>query len=564
LASSSLAKIKALLKDGWRITSHRIRFSAVDGIEHDHVVLERGNETTFIETHNDPEFFEYLNHFERLEDEFGNGLFVYIEDIEGYRKRIQELVNQETAPKRPYQITVGELVLNSPFLYHLVIPAHGGAHFGEAYFYIKISQNPEFFNLDYRDPVKITWLDTNQLAFNGFSHEVYASEDSVLFLCYGGPRRLFQGKIVYEFIDVPQIDAIYFMGKSANMPTIFEGGVQPLLVQRNFKVIFPVSGLILPSEFTIQGILFTNDISKILTDRIKGSKTIGNNPWKGNVSFAVVEATAEHFLDALTKAEIVAKRAVDWIHFRTDISLPFISDNGKKVLLSYNMSKAFSKCYLIPYGLAIDSITNGAVFNLLNVQSGHPLVFHHSPQDFFDPLIPTLGKLEQIKNQYSESVQPLYETLSWLMQSFEIESLIDNLLQLWIAFEFLCTNEKVSKLVTESNINNSILAVQNLSLPAHEEIALIETLKQVNDPPLMVRWQTLMDRLGLMLTSNEQQLIRKLRTERNNLIHGKTSCQLSIEDLEKFRSILEKVFIKKATALVDSHYGIQNLASLFE
>ena len=218
-------------------------------------------------------------------------------------------------------------------------------------------------------------------------------------------------------------------------------------------------------------------------------------------------------------------------------------------MLSYNMSKAFSKCHLVPYGLAIDSITNGAVFNLLNVQSGHQLVFHHSPQDFFDPLIPTLDKLEQIKNQYSESIQPLYETLSWLMQSFEIESLIDNLLQLSIAFEFLCTNEKVSKLVTEASINNSILAVQSLALPTQEEIALIETLKQVNDQPLMVKWQKLLHRLGLSLTSNEHQLIRKLRTERNNLIHGKTSCKLAIEDLEKFRSILEKVFIKKAIAL---------------
>ncbi len=354
------------------------------------------------------------------------------------------------------------------------------------------------------------------------------------------------------------------MAKSTNLPPIFHGGNQPLLVQRNFKVIFPIRGLILPSEFTIQEVLFTNDISKILTDKIRGSKTLGNQPWEGNPSFAVVEVTAEHYLDALTKAETVTKRAVDWIQFRTDITLPSINDNGKKVLLNYNMSKAFSKCHLIPYGLAIDSITKGAVFNLLNVQSGHQLVFHHSPQDFFDPLIPTLDKLEQIKSQYNESVQSLYETLSWLMQSFEIESLIDNLLQLWIAFEFLCTNEKVSKLAKKENINKSILAVQNLALPLQEEVALVETLKKVNEPPLMVKWQKLLERLGVSLTSNDQQLIRKLRSERNNLIHGKTSCKLNLEDLEKFRSILENVFIKKATALVESHYGIQDLSPLFE
>ena len=42
----------------------------------------------------------------------------------------------------------------------------------------------------------------------------------------------------------------------------------------------------------------------MLTDKIKASKTIGNQPWKGNVSFAVVEVSAEDFLEALIKAEV--------------------------------------------------------------------------------------------------------------------------------------------------------------------------------------------------------------------------------------------------------------------
>lgn len=553
-----------MLKDGWRITGHEMRFSAVDGIQRDHVVLKKGNETSFIETENDFEFFEYLHHFEKFKDEFGNNQFVYVDDINGYKQRIQELIKQGTVPRRPYQITCGELVLDSPFLYHLVTPGFGRAHFGEAYFFVNINKNPDFFKLDYRDPVIIKWSDTNELAFNGFSHEVYVSNDSALFLCSGGPRRLFEGKVTCELIEVPPQDAMYFMVKiAANMKPVFHSGPQPLLDKRNFKVVFPVGDLILPSDFTIDKVLFTSDASKIITDKIKASKTIGEQPWKGNVSFAVVEVTAEHFLEALNKAEEVAKRAVDWIQFRTDVSLPCISDEGKRIMLSYSMSKAFSKCYLIPYGLAIDSITKGAIFNLLNVQSGHPLVFNHSPQDFFDPLIPTLEKLEQINKQNGESVQSLYETLSWLMQSFEIESLIDNLLQLWIAFEFICTNEKVSILVTEPSIKNTILAVQHLALPTEEEAALIQSIKQVNEVPLMAKWQKLLLRLDASLTEKEQRLIHKLRTERNNLIHGKKSAKLTFEDIEKFRSILERIFIKKATALVESHYGVQNLSFLF-
>jgi hypothetical protein len=564
LPSANVTKIKTLLNDGWRMTAHEMRFSAVEGIERDHVILEKGNETTFIESENDAEFFEYIHHFERFEDGFGNYQFVYVEDINGYKQKIQELIEQGTVPKKPYQITVGELVLDSPFLYYLVTPRYGGAHLGQAYFFVNIRKNPDFFKIDYRDPIKIKWLDSNELAFNGFAHEVNVSEESALFLCIGGPRRFFEGRVNCELIGLTPQDAIYFMVKSANMNMVFDGGPKPLLVKRAFNVIFPVAGLKLPSEFTIEQVLFTNDINKFLTNKIKGSKTIGNYPWQGISSFAVVEVTAEHYIEALNKAEEVAKRAVDWIQFRTDISLPSISNEGKRIMLSYNMSKAFSKCRLIPYGLAIDSATKGAVFNLLNVQSGHSLVFHHSPQDFFDPLIPTLDKLAQLNTQYSENVQPLYETLSWLMQSFEIESLVDNLLQLWIAFEFICTNEKVTKLVADTSISTSILAVQGIALPAAEKTALVESVKRVNDPPLMVKWQSLLRRLDVSLTDEEQQLVRRLRTERNNLIHGKKSCKLTIDDLEKFRSILERVFIKKTAVLIESHYGIQNLSFLFE
>jgi len=541
-----------------------MRFSTVEGTERNHVVLEKGNETTFVESQNDAEFFEYIHHFERFKDEFGNYQFMYVEDINGYKHKIEELIKQGTVPKRPYQITIGEFIIGSPFLYYLVIPRYGGAHLGQAYFFVNIVKNPDFLKIDYRDPVKIKWLDSNELAFNGYAHEVNVSENSALFLCTGGPRRISESRLNSELIGLTPQDAIYFTASSANMNMVFDGGPKPLLVKRAFTVIFPVSGLNLPSEFTIENVLFTNNINRFLNDRIKGSQTIRNYPWKVATSFAVVQVIAEHYKESFTKAEEVAKRAVDWIQFRTDISLPSITDEGKTIMLSYNMSKAFSKCSVILYGLAIDSATNGSIFNLLNVQSGHPLVFHHSPQDFFDPLIPTLDKLSHLNLRYSESVQPLYETLSWLMQSFEVESLVDNLLQLWIAFEFICTNEKGTKLVADTSIDASVIAVQSLNLPEADKSALVESVKRVNDPPLMVKWQALLRRLNVLLTTEEQQLIRKLRTERNNLIHGKKSCKLTIDDLDKFRSILERIFIKKASVLIESHYGIQKLSFIFE
>lgn len=562
--SSSVAKIKTLLKEGWQITSHKIQVLAREGVELEHVVLKKGNDTTFVETKNDPEFLEYMRHFEKFKDEFGNNQFVYVEDINGYKQKIENLIIRGTVPKRPYQITIGELKIDSPHLYHLVIPGFGRAHLGQAYFFVNTSKNPDLSKFDYLDNIQIKWTDTNQLAFYGFAHEVYANDNSILFLCLGGPRRFTQDRLTSELIGIPGDDALYFVAKASRMNVVIHNGSKPLLTQRSFKVLFPVAGLGLPSEFRIEQVTFTNTINNHLTPAILNSKTLQEQPWKDTKAFAVVEVIGEHFIDAMIKAEEVAKRAVDWIQFRTDLSLPCITYEGKRILLSYNMDKSFSKCFLIPYALAIDSASKGAIFNLLNVQSGHQLVFHHSPKEFFEPLIPLLDKLEQISKQYNDSVQPLYETLSWLMQSFEIESLIDNLLQLWIAFEFLCTNEKAVRLVPETTVNSCILEVQGLALPKEQEVAMVENIRRVNEPPLMVKWQALLLRVNLSLTDNEHRLVRKLRTERNNLVHGKKSSKLTIEDLDKFRSILEKVFVKKAVSLVESHYGVQNISFVFD
>jgi hypothetical protein len=332
---------------------------------------------------------------------------------------------------------------------------------------------------------------------------------------------------------------------------------------RKFRVIFPVGDLNIPADFRVEQVYFTND-SDVIPETVKKSKTMAGPPWIAASAFAVVDVSAEHYFDALLKAEEIAKRAVDWIQFRTDISLPCTYENGKTVLLSYNLSKSFSKCRLIPYGLAIDSKTNGAVFNLLTLQSGHPLVFHHTPQEFFEPLNSVWEKLSQIYIQDSESVRPLYEALSWLMQTFEIESLVDNLLQLWIAFEFVCSKEKTTEHVQRASICSSISSIKHLGLPFAEEKALMQSVNQVNSPTLMEKWDGLLLRLGITLSEREKALISKMRKARNNIEHGKRLSEVSIEDIEKFRSILERVFLTKATKLVDNRYGLPDLSQLFK
>ena len=149
------------------------------------------------------------------------------------------------------------------------------------------------------------------------------------------------------------------------------------------------------------------------------------------------------------------------------------------------------------------------------------------------------------------------------MQTFEVESLIDNLLQLWVALEFICSNERVPELVSRGSISRTIDSIRNLGLPDTEEEAIVRIVLQINSPPLMAKWTHLLLRLGISLTERDAKLISKLRKERNKIEHGKKLGEITVDDIEKFRSILERVFLNKAIQLVNSRYGIPDLSQLF-
>lgn len=131
------------------------------------------------------------------------------------------------------------------------------------------------------------------------------------------------------------------------------------------------------------------------------------------------------------------------------------------------------------------------------------------------------------------------------MFSFEKESPADNLLQLWIAFEFLCSRERVPTLVDKKYLKDAINSINKLSIPELEKEAIIQSVKDVNDAPLMIKWNYLLNRLRIRLAKGEEELIGKLRSDRNKIIHGDKDVASSFDEIEKFRSILERVFLAK-------------------
>jgi len=556
-----MAKLRELLAKGWNIAEIKTSISKEE--IRIRLLLAQGRDRKFIEAVNDREILEYVRHVKKFQDAYGNNRFIYVDDFESYDKQTEELSKQGIVPKRPYKVIIGDTELQGVHLYHLLEAGPGGQHVGAAHFFVDLSKNPDFCQLDLRDDVKIMWADTNEIVFGGSVHEASYGDNSAVFLCYGGSRRLHQGRVNAEFIGIKPGDMLQFVASFGGIKAHFEGAIQPNLQEREFKVIFPIVGLKTPCDFKIQNTLFTPDLAKELPPIAKGAKTVSIAPWSIATSFAVTVLRANHPYQALKDAEKLVANAVNWLQLRTDVTVPCVVNDGIAKRIYYNLAKNYSRCRLVGYGLVVEQATSGLIFCQLDLRAGHALVFTHDPDDFLAPFAWIWNRLIQPLDKSGNRSPDVYQALNWLMRSFEMESPTDNLLQLWIALEFLCAKERVPRHVEKKDLAACIEAIDRLGVSPSAKVAVVDSIRRVNDPSLMERWDHLINTLGMKLTESEKVLIAKMRTERNKVTHGKKTVEISIEEIEKFRSILERVFLLKVVDLIEKGYAIPYLGNLF-
>lgn len=74
-------------------------------------------------------------------------------------------------------------------------------------------------------------------------------------------------------------------------------------------------------------------------------------------------------------------------------------------------------------------------------------------------------------------------------------------------------------------------------------------INQLNEPPQMAIFNYLINTLGVNFTNAELKVLSEARKKRTEMIHGKKDPEIKAEELNKMRTILEKVLIKKISAL---------------
>jgi hypothetical protein len=100
------------------------------------------------------------------------------------------------------------------------------------------------------------------------------------------------------------------------------------------------------------------------------------------------------------------------------------------------------------------------------------------------------------------------------------------------------SNKKYKKLIESGQI-----------LQENQKEILFKKLDMVNDVPLMQKIEIMEQAFEIELTTEEQGLLRSTRDKRNYLIHGNKDIDVTENELNKLRSIIELLLIGKISTM---------------
>ena len=143
----------------------------------------------------------------------------------------------------------------------------------------------------------------------------------------------------------------------------------------------------------------------------------------------------------------------------------------------------------------------------------------------------------------------MLQVLHWLRKSVQEGNKKDKFLDLWVAFEFLTSGTSIPRLFQQTEISSLLQVVDKLELSNEQRRALHFRISQLNEPPQMAIFNHLVKGVGVDFTDAELKVLSAARKKRTDIVHGKKDPEIKPEELDKMRTILEKVLIKKLSAL---------------
>ena len=146
----------------------------------------------------------------------------------------------------------------------------------------------------------------------------------------------------------------------------------------------------------------------------------------------------------------------------------------------------------------------------------------------------------------NDDVWSLMSSLKWLRRSWYADNIDDKVIYNNIAMEFMIAGEQVATIYEEKILEQIKEKLNEIKCPDINRI-----LSFIKEPSFKMKLDSMIDRLNIPVSENDLILLKKIRNERNKIIHG--SREGDVDDLEiaSANNIACMMVIKKLYSLKD-------------
>lgn len=222
--------------------------------------------------------------------------------------------------------------------------------------------------------------------------------------------------------------------------------------------------------------------------------------------------------------------------------------NGDLKSFTFSYYKHLSKVKIPTWVYCREKNSQSHTFYNIESVRENTLSLEVEPQKFFEEINGLCSDLIS-KNNLTQEENNFVQVFHWLRRSIQEGNKKDKLIDLWTAFEFLISDVKSATVFTPNDKSKLIKIISETDFNDRQKNAINSKIDMLNDSPLMEKFDSLRDVLGIDFSDAELKILKNTRNKRNDLIHGQKDVLIEDNELNKMRTIIEKILIGKINSL---------------
>jgi hypothetical protein len=539
-------ELKSLLEEGFKIT--KIKFEMKKERNKDiminTVILKKGEEEKTIKSKNSSEFYNYIGNFQKVKDQYDNFHFIYVENLKEIKKKQIQKEPQQVL-KENHKLKISGRLFSEGVITINLTPAGPQNKKGFAEFWIELDKNLDFNLIDFKDEIEVYDINEN-LVFKGYILRYEEHNNIAMITIQDFSLKLESEKMSLEFGNMLPQDSIKLIVESQGFTFQTMGLNLPVNNNlRDFVIILPVQNLIINDEFKIGKVTFYQIFDSHDDEIIRKSDT-GRKEliWSGNFPRAKIIIKSKSFYEALLKGFSEISKSIDVMSLRTDLSIPNIKIKDKKNNFNYSYFKNLVSVKIPRVVYCREKDTLAHTFFNLDANSERVLSLELEPMKYFEEITKLFEDL-LIKENLTQKEKNIFQSLHWLRRAMQEGKNKDKLIDLWTSLEFLVSGTKVKKEFSKDDKKIIEDFVNESGFSEVQKRAILSKINMLNDSPLMIKFNSLTELLNIQFSEEELEVLKSTRRKRNELIHGLKDIEVENSELNKLRTIIEKIIINK-------------------